>query len=141
MAETPGGVRQRTTEPRSSDRVTGPSLFAGWALELSGSLSILLGITGIARDTIFSAPRYTYRFDLTTWGWLHLVIGIALVAAGLGVLLGKSWGTGAGVALGAVSLVTQFMFIPYYPLWSISVMTLDLLAIWTLSRFSAPYDT
>ncbi|MFD7276448.1 hypothetical protein ACFV80_05195 [Streptomyces sp. NPDC059862] len=140
MAETPGGVRQRTTEPRSSDRVTGPSLFAGWALELSGSLSILLGITGIARDTIFSAPVYSYRFDLTTWGWIHLVIGIALVAAGLGVLLGKSWSTGAGVALGAVSLVTQFMFIPYYPLWSISVMTLDLLAIWTLSRFSAPYD-
>ncbi|MET7355604.1 hypothetical protein ACFYTG_48090 [Streptomyces mirabilis] len=42
------------------------------------------------------------------------------------------------MALGAVSLVTQFMFIPYYPLWSISVMTLDLLAIWALSRFSAP---
>ncbi|WP_240980589.1 MULTISPECIES: hypothetical protein [unclassified Streptomyces] len=62
------------------------------------------------------------------------------MAAGLGVLLGKSWSTGAGVALGAVSLVTQFMFIPYYPLWSISVMTLDLLAIWTLSRFRASYD-
>jgi hypothetical protein len=29
------------------------------------------------------------------------------------------------------------MFIPYYPLWSISVMTLDLLAVWALVRFSA----
>ncbi|MFG3518334.1 hypothetical protein ACGF62_38460 [Streptomyces bobili] len=52
----------------------------------------------------------------------------------MGVLLGKSWGTGAGVVLAAVSLITQFMFIPFYPLWSISVMTLDILAVWALAR-------
>ncbi|WP_369272510.1 hypothetical protein AB5J55_23210 [Streptomyces sp. R11] len=135
MAETPGGVRQGT-DPRNSEWETGPSLFAGLALELSGTLSIALGAAGIANDTIFSAPGYVYRFDVTAWGWIHLVIGLALVAAGLGVLVGKSWGRGAGIALGAVSLITQFMFIPYYPLWSISVMMLDLLAIFALSRFS-----
>lgn len=138
MAETPGGVRQDPPQPRNSELATGPSLFAGLALELSGMLSIALGVAGIAQGAIFSAPGYLYRFDVTAWGWLHLVIGLGLMAAGLGVLVGRSWGRGAGVALGAVSLVTQFMFIPYYPLWSISVMTLDLLAIWALSRFSAP---
>ncbi|MFF8313177.1 DUF7144 family membrane protein [Streptomyces lydicus] len=139
MSETPGRVRQSPAEPRNDQWVTGPFLFGGLALELSGTLSILLGITGIAQDTLFHVSRYTYRFDLTAWGWLHVVIGVALMVAGLAVLLGKSWGRGAGVALGAVSLVTQFMFIPYYPLWSIFVMTLDLLAIWTLSRGSASY--
>ncbi|MFF9162562.1 hypothetical protein ACF081_20250 [Streptomyces longwoodensis] len=136
MAETPGGVRQGATQPRDSEWVTGPSLFAGLALELSGTLSIFLGAAGIAEDAIFRAPGYAYRFDVTAWGWLHVVIGLALIAAGLGVLLGKSWARGAGVAVGAVSLVTQFMFIPYYPLWSITVMVLDLLAIWALARFS-----
>ncbi|MFD0313436.1 DUF7144 family membrane protein [Streptomyces flavalbus] len=56
------------------------------------------------------------------------------------VLLGRSWGTGAGVALGAASLITQFMFIPFYPLWSISVMTLDLVAVWALTRSIAVDD-
>lgn len=140
MSEAPGGARQGPTEPRNGEWVTGTSLFAGLALELSGSLSIALGAAGIANDTIFSAARYVYRFDLTAWGWIHVVIGIGLMAAGLGVLAGKSWGRWAGVVLGGVSLVTQFMFIPYYPLWSISVMTLDLLAIWALSRFSEPYQ-
>ncbi|WP_392672703.1 hypothetical protein [Streptomyces sp. LN785] len=138
MAETPGRVRQGQTESRDTEWVTGLPLFAGVTLGLSGLLSIGLGIAGIARDTIFGTPGYVYRFDLTAWGWLHLVIGLALLAAVLGVLTGRSWGRGAGLATGAVSLVTQFMFIPYYPLWSIPVMTLDLLAIWALSRFSLP---
>ncbi|MFB8775995.1 DUF7144 family membrane protein [Streptomyces broussonetiae] len=138
MTETPGGVRQR---PRATAQALGggPALFAGCALELSGTLSILFGVSGIADDTIFRSSRYVYRFDLTAWGWLHLVIGVGLVAAGLGVLAGKSWGAGVGIALGAVSLITQFMFIPYYPVWSVIVMTLDLLAIWTLARFVVPF--
>jgi hypothetical protein len=106
-------------------------------MELSGSLSVALGAAGIANDTIFSAPRYVYQFDLTAWGWVHVVIGIGLMAAGLGVLLGRSWGRAPGLALVAVSLISQFLFLPYYPLWSISVMTLDVLAIWALSRFTA----
>ncbi|MFF2779422.1 hypothetical protein ACFVU3_31560 [Streptomyces sp. NPDC058052] len=137
MAETPGGVRHASAEHRDARGVPGSSLFAGIALELSGSLSIALGAAGIANDTIFRASRYVYQFNLTAWGWIHVVIGVGLIAAGLGVLLGKGWARGAGVALGAVSLISQFMFIPYYPMWSITVMTLDIVAIWALSRFHA----
>ncbi|WP_420341326.1 DUF7144 family membrane protein [Streptomyces thermocarboxydus] len=67
------------------------------------------------------APDYEYRFDLTSWGWIHLVVGVAVVIVGVGMLRGMSWRRPAGVTAAAVSLVTQFMFIPYYPLWSISV--------------------
>ncbi|MFF4396337.1 hypothetical protein [Streptomyces sp. NPDC001480] len=134
MAATPDKVRQGRDRYDSGAMISGLPLFAGATLMLSGPLSILLGVTGIAQDTLFSSPRYVYRFDLTAWGWLHLVIGLGLVVAGMGVLLGRSWGRGAGVTMGAVSLITQFMFIPYYPVWSIIVMTLDLLIVWALSR-------
>ncbi|WP_328441803.1 hypothetical protein OHA71_43225 [Streptomyces sp. NBC_00444] len=138
MAQSTGGVRK----PQSGAELMGGglALFAGWALELSGTLSILLGVVGVTRDTLFSSPDYTYEFSLTAWGWIHIVIGIGLVAAGLGVLLGKAWGTGAGAALAAISLITQFMFIPFYPLWSISVMTLDLLTLWALARSTVVDD-
>jgi hypothetical protein len=132
MAQSTGGVRK--SQGGAELLGGGLALFAGWALELSGTLSVLLGVVGVTRDTLFSSPDYTYEFSLTAWGWIHIVIGIGLVAAGLGVLLGKAWGTGAGAVLAAVSLITQFMFIPFYPLWSISVMTLDLLALWALAR-------
>jgi hypothetical protein len=64
------------------------------------------------------------------------VIGVALVIAGLGVLTDRSWGRGVGTALAGVSLITQFMFIPYYPWWSITMMTIDLLIIFALTRSS-----
>ncbi|MER5529805.1 hypothetical protein ABT075_35350 [Streptomyces sp. NPDC002677] len=117
-----------------SGAITGASAFAGILMMLSGPLSILMGAAGIAHDTLFAASRYAYRFDLTAWGWIHLVIGVVLVVAGLGVLTNQSWGRGAGVAVAVVSLITQFMFVPYYPLWSIPVMTLDLLILFALTR-------
>ncbi|MGX1668798.1 DUF7144 family membrane protein [Streptomyces sp. NPDC055400] len=136
MAATPNKVPQGPQGTDSSEMITGATLFAVVTLLVSGPLSILLGVSGIASDTVFARSRYAYRFDLTAWGWIHLVIGVALVVAGLGVAAGKSWGRGAGIAVAAISLITQFMFIPYYPAWAITVMALDLLIVWSLARFS-----
>ncbi|MFE6159905.1 hypothetical protein ACFQ7F_13450 [Streptomyces sp. NPDC056486] len=121
-----------------SETIIGPSDFAGAMLMLSGPLSILMGASGIAQDNLFGASsQYAYRFSLTTWGVIHLVVGVALVVAGLAILMHKSWGRGAGVALAAISLVSQFMFVPYYPVWAIPVMVIDLLIIFALTRFHA----
>ncbi|MFD7292315.1 hypothetical protein ACFV9W_03420 [Streptomyces sp. NPDC059897] len=105
-------------------------------LMLSGPLSILMGASGLAQDNVFAAStHYAYGFSLTTWGVIHLVVGAALVVVGLAILTNKSWGRGAGTAVAAISLVTQFMFVPYYPLWAIPVMVIDLLIIFALTRF------
>ncbi|MFF9315435.1 hypothetical protein ACF1BS_31590 [Streptomyces sp. NPDC014748] len=137
MATTSGRTRPERGGPGRGGTIDSAALFAGAALMLSGPLSILLGVTGIAQDTLFSPPGYVYRFDLTSWGWLHLAIGLALVVDGMGILAGKSWGRGAGIAVAGVSLITQFMFIPYYPVWSIVVMVLDLVIVWALARGAA----
>ena len=135
MAAMPSETRRGYGGPGNSEGLSGPSLFAGSVLMLSGPLSILMGASGIADDTLFAASQYSYRFDLTAWGWIHLVVGVALVIAGLGIVTNKSWGRGAGAAAAGVSLITQFMFVPYYPVWAIPVMTLDLLIIFALTRF------
>lgn len=136
MVETPHGVRRNPKDPSPGGTIAAMPAMAGVWLVIGGSLSILLGVTGIAEDTLFRTPAdYAYRFGLTEWGWISLVIGVALGIAGVVVLAGQEWGRVAGVAAAGASLITQFMFIPYYPFWSIAVMTLDLLAIWTLIRF------
>ncbi|MER5360078.1 hypothetical protein [Streptomyces sp. NPDC002785] len=71
---------------------------------------------------------------LTSWGVIHLVVGVALVIAGLRVLTNKSWGRGAGATVAGISLITQFMFVPYYPAWAIPMMTLDLVIVFALTR-------
>lgn len=137
MVDRPHGAQQETRGTRNDGRAAGPLTYFGVPLLLSGVLSILKGIAGIAEDRLFGMPRhYEYRFDLTTWGWIHLVVGIALLIAGAVLLRAVSWGRAAGLTTAAVSLVTQFMVIPYYPLWSISVMTLDLVILWGLTRIA-----
>ncbi|MFD7527872.1 hypothetical protein ACFV8E_09785 [Streptomyces sp. NPDC059849] len=128
--------------PRGSGaRIDGASQVAGALMMLSGPLSILVGASGIAEDNLFAAStRYVYRFDLTAWGVIHLVVGVALVVAGLAILTNKSWGRGAGVAVAGISLITQFMFVPYYPAWAIPVMALDLVIIFALTRFQTGVD-
>ncbi|MEU9113497.1 hypothetical protein AB0D04_17370 [Streptomyces sp. NPDC048483] len=137
MTAIPNATQRGHGGPDGSEMINGASLFAGIMLMVSGPFSILTGAAGIAQDQIFGASRYLYRFDLTTWGWIHVWVGVALVLAGLGVLANKSWGRGAGTAVAGISLITQFMFVPYYPAWSILVMTLDLLIVFALTRFRA----
>ncbi|MFJ9619778.1 DUF7144 family membrane protein [Streptomyces noursei] len=132
----PDNGRQRSAY--DSGLVMGDALFAGVAMTVSGPLSVLLGITGITRDSVFSPPGYAYRFDLTSWGWIHLVIGVALFIVGVGILLDKGWARRAGIVVAGISVITQFMFVPYYPVWSIIVMTFDLLIVWALSRSLHP---
>ncbi|GAA3526559.1 hypothetical protein GCM10022295_05790 [Streptomyces osmaniensis] len=135
MAAIPSETRRGYGGPGNSERLSGAAVFAGAVLMLSGPLSILMGASGIASDNLFAASLYAYRFDLTAWGWIHIVVGLALIIAGMGVVTNKSWGRGAGAAAAGISLITQFMFVPYYPLWAIPVMTLDLLVIFALTRF------
>ncbi|MFF0433496.1 hypothetical protein ACFYU9_14865 [Streptomyces sp. NPDC004327] len=136
MAAMPSGARQDAGGyGGGAVQPSKPAVFAGVALFISGVLSFLLGVAGIAQDRLFVVSgNYAYRFDITAWGWIHLVIGVVLMVVGVAVLAAKGWARGAGIALAAISLVTQFMFIPYYPAWAISVMVLDLVIIWSLAR-------
>ncbi len=112
------------------------SLAAAAILMLSGPLSILMGASAIANDSLFAlSSHYAYRFGLTAWGVIHIVVGAALVVVGLGVVADRKWARSVGVVAAGISLVTQFMFVPYYPAWAIPVMVLDLLIVLLLTRY------
>lgn len=128
-------VPDKTQRGRGTENFNGASLAAGAMMTVSGSFSILMGVVGIAQDSLFATSSpYTYWFDLTTWGVIHLIVGVLLVITGLGVLGDRGWGRGAGAAVVASSLITQFMFVPHYPAWAIPMMTLDLLILFALTR-------
>ena len=83
------------------------------------------------------APNYIYTFDLTAWGWIHLLIGLALVAIGICLLLGQGWAQVAGIVVAAISALINFTWLPYSPLWAILVIAVDLLIIWALASARA----
>jgi hypothetical protein len=119
---------------QSTTTATGLVKFAGVLLIISGLWGVLTGISGILADGIFVAtPQYVYYFDLAAWGWVHLILGVLVAVAGIGVLKGTAWGRILGVALASASLLVNFAFIPHYPIWSILIIALDVLIIWQLA--------
>ena len=112
----------------------GVSVFAGVMLATLGSLQILQGLAAILKDDVFvRGVEYTYKFDVTTWGWIHLLIGVIGVAVGFGILYGQVWARVGGLAIAVVSMLSQFMFMPYYPFWSMLLIFMDIVVIWALA--------
>jgi hypothetical protein len=78
-------------------------------------------------------PHYLFQFDATTWGWIHLVIGLLAAFAGWGLLSGRTWARAAAITLAVLSAIANFLFIPYYPFWSLLIITLDIFVIWAVA--------
>ncbi|SHH77408.1 DUF7144 family membrane protein [Streptomyces sp. 3214.6] len=129
---TPRGGPRRTTPPGS--RIGGGVVFAGVLMLCSGVLAVLQGIAAIAEDVVYArVGTYVYELSLTGWGWIHLVLGVVAAATGVALLKNAHWARFPGILLAALSLVAQFLFLPYEPLWSITVMAIDVFVIWSLT--------
>ena len=112
----------------------GVATFAGVMLVTVGVFQILEGIAALAKDDIFIVGvEYSYKVDVTTWGWVHLILGIIGIAVGLGVLAGQSWARVVGIILAVVGALANFAFIPYYPIWSLLIIGFYVLVMWALS--------
>ncbi|WP_435612283.1 DUF7144 family membrane protein [Streptomyces sp. bgisy159] len=119
---------------RSDDWVTGGVAFAGVLMLCSGVLAVLQGIAAIAEDDVYGRiGSYVYEFDLTGWGWIHVILGALVAATGAGLLGNAPWARLVGIMLASLSLVAQFLFLPYQPLWSLVVMAIDVFVIWALA--------
>lgn len=112
----------------------GLAAFAGVLLAMVGLFQFLQGLSAVLKDTVFvRSPDYVYSIDLTGWGWIHMLLGAAAVAVGIAVLYGQTWALATGILIAILSAVANFAFVPYYPLWSILVIAIDVLAIWALT--------
>jgi hypothetical protein len=112
------------------------SIAAAVLLLAVGVLSILAGISAIAGDELFvTGPNYILQFDTTTWGWIHLVLGILLAIAAAALMSGALWARITAVVLAGLSIIANFLWIPYYPWWSIVVIAIDLVVIWAVSTW------
>ena len=121
------------TEQRSGFAV-GLTVFAATMMILVGVLHAVQGVVAIANDTFYVAGReWIFELDVTTWGWIHLLLGILIAAAGVFVLLGQVWARAVGVVVATFSAVVNFAWLPYYPVWGVVVIALDVFVIWALT--------
>jgi hypothetical protein len=132
-------MSSETQPPREPPRVSGWAIggiaFAATMMVLIGVFQALAGLVAIIDDEFYVVTaNYTFDLDVSAWGWIHLLVGLAVLATGLGLFGRKAWAGVTAIMLCMLSALTNFFFIPYYPIWSLLVIGLAIWVIWALTR-------
>jgi hypothetical protein len=113
---------------------TGWIAFAGVMMVIAGTLNAVYGLIAVINDDwVVWTNSGSLLVDITNWGWVHLVVGLVVLASGVGVFSGNVLARTVGVIAATISLIVNFFFIPAYPIWALTVITIDVLVIWALT--------
>jgi hypothetical protein len=133
MTETSGYRSARRAEEPSGWAV-GFILFAAIMMIMVGVFQALQGLIAIFENEFYVTTRnYTFQFDATSWGWIHLLLGLVVAFAGYGLLSGRTWARTVAITLAVLSAIANFLFIPYYPFWALLLVALNIFVIWAIA--------
>jgi len=108
--------------------------FAGFLMLLSGLFQSIMGLTALVNNSFYTVVNGTLvAFDVTTWGWLHLIYGIIVLCAGVALFGGSLWARIVAILLAVFGVVGQFAFVAAYPIWSIIAITIGIFIIYALT--------
>ena len=118
-----------------ADDWSGWTSFAGIMMILLGGFQIVEGLVAILRPAYYLIGRagLVVSVSYTGWGWFHLLLGVLVLAAGFGVMVGKTWARVVGIVLAVISALANLVFIAAYPLWAVIVIAVDVAVIFALS--------
>ena len=135
-------MSQDMSRERSGGAV-GWIMFAAFMMILIGSFHAIAGLAGIIEDEFYRfAPAvgteatgdvYYLQFDATTWGWIHLIFGIIVLLAGFALFSGAVWARTVGVIVAVISAIVNFAWLPWYPVWSITMIAVAVAVTWALT--------
>lgn len=122
------------TQREVSGWAVGWTAYAAVMMWLLGGFHAIAGLIGIIEDEFYVVtPEYIFQFDATTWGWIHLIAGVIVIIAGAGLFTGAVWARTIGVILAVLSTLLNFAWLPWYPVWSIIMITANAFVIWALT--------
>jgi hypothetical protein len=138
MAQYEGSYQRQGARTTDNQEVSGWALsfvfFAGVLMVLTGSFHVIEGFAAVLGGDFYTVTDgYALKFDVNTWGWIHIVSGVVLVVAGMALFSGSLIAKGICLVLSVASIVWSFFSIPYYPVWAILIIVFNIGVIWALT--------
>jgi hypothetical protein len=130
-------ARSSTGREYAEGRGYGLVLFAGVLLLVIGFWNLIYGIAAIAQSHVFVANAHYVVGNLRTWGWITLIVAALQILAGIGVMTGNQLARWAGIILAGLNAINQMFFIPAYPFWSLTIIAMDIVALYGLCAYGS----
>ena len=110
-------------------------VFAATMMVLLGSFHVIQGLVALFQDEYFlvADSGLIVSTDYTAWGWTHLILGLVIAGAGVGLFAGQMWARIVGVLVAMLSAVVNLGFLAAFPVWSSLMILLDVLVIWAIT--------
>jgi len=117
-----------------SSAAIGWTAFASILMVLLAMWWVLAGFSAIIKDDLYVVThKYVFAFSVTTWGWIHLLLGILVFFAAIALYRGAVWARTVGVILAFLSGLIAFAWLPSYPIWGVIFITVSVFVIWALT--------
>ena len=114
--------------------------FAAGIMVINGLFNVIQGLTALFNDEYYLVSKdRLLTFDFTAWGWIQLILGIVLIVVGIALFSEPAWAVVTAICIVTVNMLAQFAFVSAYPVWTIIVITLDLLVLWALFVHGGEY--
>jgi len=125
---------RQNVQPTGMTAWVGLVAFGGAMLLLLGMFHLVEGFLALFRDEYFHVPsaQLTVHVDWSVWGWTHIVIGVAMIGAGIGLFTGQTWARVVAVILCMFSAIVSLSFVAADPVWSTLMVALDTFVIWAV---------
>lgn len=119
---------------RPSAWAIGWTTFAGVMMMMMGIWWGFSGLVALFNDEFYVVTQeWIFKFDITAWGWIHLIVGIIVLFAGINLFRGEVWARTVGVIIAVLSALAAFAWLPYYPLWGVLFIAVSIAIIWSLT--------
>jgi len=123
-----------SSNDQPSGWAVGWAAFAGITMIMMGIWWAISGLVALFNDEFYVVGvRYIFELDISTWGWVHLIIGAVVLIAGFFLFQGKVWARTVGVIIAVLSALVAFTWLPYYPIWGIILIVVSIAIIWALT--------
>ena len=149
MQKAPATGTTRVPKQRGYETAPEPTGWAGWVvfgammMILLGAFHAIAGLVALFDEGYYlvGANGLVVNVDYNAWGWAHLIVGVVALAAGFGLFTGAMWARVLGITVAVISAIANFMWMPAYPLWAITMITLDVLVIYAIAAHGRELQT
>jgi hypothetical protein len=118
----------------ASGWAVGWTIFAAVMLIMNGAWNVIAGLVALFQGEFYLVGReYIFEFNVTAWGWVHLILGVVMFMAGTALFRAAAWARTVGVILAVISGIASFAWLPHYPVWGALMIASAIFVIWALT--------